>query len=127
MLGLEVSGTIPAVGSGLRLGDGSPLESQLQRELRLDPPAGPSSLLNALPSASMRPEQQMPCLAGVNMHLLMCLPLHRLHEYWPVAAWASCKHRAAGAASSSAALCSISSLQTMPLSQPSSKPAGYTA
>ena len=87
MPGLQASGTIPAVGSGLRLGEGS-LDSQLQREPRLDPPAGPSSLLNALPSASMPPELQMPCLAG--MPTFLCMPLHRLHEYWPGAAWASC-------------------------------------
>lgn len=61
----QVSGTIPALGSGLRGGEGPSLESQLQRELRLDPPAGPQSLLNSLPSASMPPEQQMPCLAGL--------------------------------------------------------------
>ena len=66
----QVSGTIPAVGSGLRGSEGPPLESQLQRELRLDPPAGPQSLLNSLPSASMPPEQQMPCLAGAQLPTL---------------------------------------------------------
>ena len=64
----QVPSTNAPGASGVRYFEQPALGSQLQPELYLDSPAEPQSLLNALPSASLPPDQQMPCLAGLPMY-----------------------------------------------------------